>query len=124
MATTLHPATTALLPQCGAPVVTVRPENVSAPLPVMRLVISAKPPKYGKFVPPLLNVAVNVRCAATAWPFRVTLASTAAPDPPQYRYAATIDAPAGIPASVCELELPTAHESPVFGCVRNDPPVA
>ena len=92
---TLQPAATALLPQCGVPVVTVSPENVSVPLPVIRAVTSAKPPKYGKFVPPLLKVAVNVRCAATAWPFSVTLASTAAPEPPQYRYAATIDAPAG-----------------------------
>ena len=80
---TLHPAATALLPQCGVPVVTVRPEKVSEPLPVMRLVMSAKPPKYGKLVPPLLNVAANVRCAATAWPFSVTFESTVAPEPPQ-----------------------------------------
>ena len=63
---TLQPATTPLLAQCGAPVVTVRPENVSVPLPVMRFVMLAKPPKYGRSVPPLLYVAVNVRCAATA----------------------------------------------------------
>jgi hypothetical protein len=29
-----------------------------------------------------------------------------------------------MPVSVCELDAPTAHALPVFGCVRSDPPVA
>ncbi len=83
MTTSPQPAVTACDAQCGAPVLTDRPPKVITALPVMRLVTSANPPKYGKSVPLSEKVAWKLRWALIVAPFSVTVVSTLAPEPPQ-----------------------------------------
>ena len=76
-----QPPTTAWDPHHGVPLLTVSPPKVKLPLPVTRLVTSAKAPKKLNAVP-LLKVRANVREAVTVLPFSVTVVSAVLPEAP------------------------------------------